>query len=236
MYDSHFCRLYNEFGWNEYPRVFAGQLLDWLRQKGIAVRDALDLGCGTGVLCEALTQGGIETLGVDLSEAMIAIARERSPRLRYQVADMVAYRPDRPVDLVTCTGDALNHIFDLGDVARVFGNVFAALRPGGLFVFDLLRMDEVPDGEPFEADASDRLRVRFTATLDSDGHSRLRVDAFEDGALKFTETIDEKVHDVDVILSMLRDAGFDILQCADRLLQDEGTGGTTWFIAAQKPA
>ena len=27
MYDSLFCRMYNEFGWNEYPRAFGEQLL-----------------------------------------------------------------------------------------------------------------------------------------------------------------------------------------------------------------
>ena len=30
MYGSLFCRVYNEFGWNVYPEVFAEQLLRWL--------------------------------------------------------------------------------------------------------------------------------------------------------------------------------------------------------------
>ena len=42
MYDSLFCRMYNEFGWNEYPRAFGQQLLAWLDRKGLAVRSALD--------------------------------------------------------------------------------------------------------------------------------------------------------------------------------------------------
>ena len=234
MYNSLFCRLYNEFGWNEYPRVFAEQLLTWLHRRGLRISEAIDLGCGTGVLCEVLAARGVNTLGVDLSEAMIDIALKRSPGLRYAVGNMVDFRAERPVDLVTCTGDAINHIFDLDDVSRVFANVHASLRPGGLFIFDLLRYDEVPRGEPFEVDY-DGLRVRFKAELDDTGHSRLHIDALEGDAVRFSEMIDEKVHDLDAILARLNSAGFEVLQCSDRLLPDSETGGTTWFIVACKP-
>ena len=47
MYSSLFCRLYNEFGWNEYPRTFAEELLTWLDARHIHIRTALDIGCGT---------------------------------------------------------------------------------------------------------------------------------------------------------------------------------------------
>ena len=93
MYSSVFCRIYNEFGWNVYPEVFAEQLWRWLGRKNAAVRTALDLGCGTGVLCRALAERGVKARGVDLSEGMIAIARERAPALRFDVGDMGRKRP-----------------------------------------------------------------------------------------------------------------------------------------------
>ena len=234
MYDSLFCRMYNEFGWNEYPRVFGGKLLEWLRREDRTVKTALDLGCGTGVLCEVLHEQGIETLGVDLSGNMIEIARQRSPGLRYEVGDMTAFRPSRAFDLVTCTGDALNHVTELSDVGRVFQNVWFALNPGGVFVFDLLKADEVPDGAPFEARFTDNLTVRFAADVDDKGFTTLRIDAFEGEIPKFSEVIREKLHDVETILSMLRQAGFTVLQCADRLLTGDDHRGTTWFVCAEK--
>ena len=234
MYDSLFCRMYNAFGWNEYPRTFGEQLLRWLDGKGAAVRLALDLGCGTGVLCETLHQRGIVTLGIDLSEEMIAIARERSPELHYEVGDMTAFHTEERFDLVTCTGDALNHVTDLNDVERAFCCVREALNPGGLFVFDLLRADEVPEGEPFWADFGEDLRVRFSAERDDQGFTTLRVDAFEGEVPKFSEVIREKTHDVEIICSLLRNGGFDVLQCADRLDMDSDAHGTTWFIAARR--
>jgi len=234
MYSSLFCRLYNEFGWNEYPRVFAEQLLKWLEQRNARVRSALDLGCGTGVLCEALHARGIDTLGVDLSGDMIDIARQRSPRLRYMVADIVSMRPDRRFDLATCTGDAINHIADLTAVGKVFANVNAALNPGGYFVFDLLDPSEAITGEPFEVPCGDRGLVRFFSEETDDGRIELHIDMFEDGALKFAEVIREKVHAMDAICGLLRENGFTVLQCADRLLLDSDSHGTTWFIAAQR--
>ena len=59
MYSDVFCRVYNEFGWNYFPEAFAGELLQWLTQQGIAVRTSLDLACGSGVLCEKLREAGI---------------------------------------------------------------------------------------------------------------------------------------------------------------------------------
>lgn len=233
MYDSLFCRVYNEFGWNEYPRVFGENLLRWLERSGADVSSALDLGCGTGVLCETLHARGIDTLGVDLSADMIAVARQRSPGLSYAVGDMVSYLPNRRFDLVTCTGDALNHVTDLADVARVFANAREALNPGGLFAFDLLKDDEVPLGEPFEATFTQRLTVRFTAARDDEGFTELRIEGFEDGIPKFSERIREKLHDVDAVCALLRESGFDVIQRGDRLLAEDARG-TTWFIIGRR--
>ena len=53
MYSDVFCKVYNEFGWNYYPEAFGEQLLQWLKNHHVPVRTALDLACGTGVLCRS---------------------------------------------------------------------------------------------------------------------------------------------------------------------------------------
>lgn len=234
MYSSLFCRLYDDFGWNEYPRVFAEQLLRWLSARGAEVRSALDLGCGTGVLCEALHAAGIETLGVDRSPEMIDIARSRAPALRYAVMDFVDQRPEGAFDLVTCTGDAINHIPALSDVGRAFGNAFAALNPGGFLVFDLLNSAEIAPGEPFEAEYGPSGRVRFLTELSPEGRVTLRIDLFQGEQTVFSEIIREQLYDVDAVCRLLEETGFALLQRADRLLESDHHG-TTWFICAQKP-
>jgi predicted TPR repeat methyltransferase len=80
MYSDVFCKVYNEFGWNYYPEIFGEQLLVWLRQNGLQPKTALDMACGTGILCRILQDSGIRASGMDLSAGMIAIAGETAPR------------------------------------------------------------------------------------------------------------------------------------------------------------
>ena len=234
MYSDVFCKVYNEFGWNYYPEIFGEQLLTWLKRRGFSPKNSMDLGCGTGVLCRILQAEGIRAAGMDFSAGMIEIARQDSPEIPYEVADMITYRPDQRFDLVTCTGDALNHIPALGDIRRIFENVYAYTSPGGYFIFDILNEQEVSTSEPFEMDFTDTVRVWFQMTQPEERKVNLKVRVFENGELQFEENIRETVHDPGVICDLLRQAGFAVEQCADRLLHDSGRG-TTWFVVARKP-
>ena len=233
MYSDVFCKVYNEFGWNYYPEIFGQQLLLWLKRKGLQPKTAMDLACGTGVLCEILYSSGIEAAGMDFSEGMIAIARERNGQIPYDVADMTTYRPDRQFDLVTCTGDAINHIAALADVEKIFQNVYAYLTPGGYFVFDILNEQEVSDSEPFEMNYDAHTRVWFQMTRPGEGKVNLQIRVFEDGVEVFEENIRETIHDPQQICRMLQNCGFTVERCADSLLED-GNHGTTWFVIARK--
>lgn len=233
MYSDAFCKVYNEFGWNYFPEIFGEQLLIWLQQNQIEVRTSLDLACGTGILCEILHNNGIQASGADLSEGMIEIARKNNPDICYEVADMIQYRPDRRFDLVTCTGDALNHIVDLADVEQIFRNVRGYLNDGGYFIFDILNEKEVPQGEPIPLDFSDTIKARFTVTRNPEGLINLKTTVFENGEFQFEENIFETVHDPHAICGLLRRNGFEVLKCADQLLDDSDAHGTTWFIIAK---
>lgn len=234
MYSDVFCRVYNEFGWNYYPEIFGEQLLEWLKRKDIHPESSMDLACGTGVLCQILHQNGIRAWGMDLSEGMIAIARENSSEIHYDVGDMTTYCPEERFDLVTCTGDAVNHIADLGDVAKIFRNVYTYTNPGGYFVFDILNSREVSTSEPFEMDFTDTMRIWFQMTRPGENRVNLKIRVYENGQLAFEENIRETIHDPEVICKLLEDCGFRVLKCADRLLEDANPG-TTWFVIAQKP-
>lgn len=233
MYSDVFCKVYNEFGWNYYPEIFAQQLLQWLQRQGLYPRSSMDLACGTGILCEILHQKGINASGMDFSAGMIDIARAGNPDIHYDVADMITYRPDAQFDLVTCTGDALNHIAELSDVERIFENVYHYLAPGGFFIFDILNENEIATSEPFEMDFSETVRVWFQMTRPAAKQVNLKVRVYENGALAFEENIRETVHDPAAVCDLLRKCGFEVLRCADGLLEEDH--GTTWFVIAKKP-
>ena len=233
MYSDIFCKVYNEFGWNYYPEAFGEQLLQWMPTVSFQPKTAMDLACGTGVLCEILAEHGIASAGMDFSSGMIGIARSRNPRIPYEVADMTTFRPEAQYDLVTCTGDAVNHIAQLSDVEKIFRNVYAYLAPGGYFVFDLLNENEVSDSEPFEMDFDETTRVWFQMTRPADNKVNLTIRVFENRQLQLEEVIRETIHEPVVICELLKNCGFRVLRCADRML-DDGGHGTTWFLIATK--
>jgi SAM-dependent methyltransferase len=101
-------------------------------------RVIVDLACGTGNTAIPWAGArGRTVIGVDVSEAMLRVARRKSRRVRWVRQDLTRLGLDVIADLATCHFDALNHFLDAKDLQRVFTNTARLLRPGGLFLFDL---------------------------------------------------------------------------------------------------
>src|SRR4051794_9669486 len=98
-------------------------------------RRVLDLGCGYGWFCRwAQEQGATRVLGIDVSEKMLARARELNlaAGITYQRDDLETFAlPEASFD-VAYSSLALHYI---GDLKRFFATVYGALAPGGRFVF-----------------------------------------------------------------------------------------------------
>jgi SAM-dependent methyltransferase len=96
----------------------------------------LDLGCGFGDFARlARARGAAAVTGVDISERMLAEAalRTRDPAIVYVRSPIETYDPARTFDLVV-SSLALHYVADYARVAR---RVFAALEPGGRFLFSV---------------------------------------------------------------------------------------------------
>lgn len=97
----------------------------------------LDLCCGTGQLAQALIARGYQVTGLDGSEEMLHFARKNAPAGEFVMGDARSFKVPDVYHAVVSTFDSLNHIMTLEKLTSVFGNVYAALREGGLFLFDL---------------------------------------------------------------------------------------------------
>jgi predicted TPR repeat methyltransferase len=97
---------------------------------------ALDLGCGTGLVAEALHAHCGTIVGVDLSPAMVAMARRKSVYADVVIGDLTGYLASQPEDScdLIIAGDALVYLSDLAPVCRAAAR---ALGSDGLFAFTL---------------------------------------------------------------------------------------------------
>ncbi len=97
----------------------------------------LDLCCGTGQLAQMLIDRGYQVTGLDGSKEMLRFARENAPDGEFIVADARSFKLPDIYHATVSTFDSLNHVMTLEELTSVFRNVYAALRKGGLFLFDL---------------------------------------------------------------------------------------------------
>jgi SAM-dependent methyltransferase len=105
------------------------------------VRTVLELACGTGRLLVKLSEAGFRMYGMDRSASMAqsAAARCQSAGVPAQVwcGDMRDFAIELKLDAVICLYDSINYCRKLEEVTGVFACVAQALRPGGLFIFDI---------------------------------------------------------------------------------------------------
>jgi SAM-dependent methyltransferase len=130
----------HDTGFGGFARGSSPGLLSLLRQNGITQSVVVDLGCGSGIWARQLADAGYQVIGVDISPAMIELARQRVPKARFHVGSFVGFRIPS-CRAVTALGEVFNYLFDpknsLQTLRRVCQGVFHALAPQGLLVFDV---------------------------------------------------------------------------------------------------
>jgi SAM-dependent methyltransferase len=130
----------HDAGFGDFARKAAPGLLAILRRAGIRSGLVVDLGCGSGIWAAELIRRRYDVLGIDISRAMIDLGRRQAPGARFLNASFLKVNLPR-CDAVTAIGECLSYTFDRRnsrrELACFFQRVYEALRPGGVFVFDI---------------------------------------------------------------------------------------------------
>lgn len=109
----------------------------------------LELGCGTGRLLLPLAVQGHAVTGVDISPALLSIARSKlagweGAPVELVQADMRHYElARRDYGLAFCMSNTLMHVTDPAGQMAVLRNAHRHLRAGGLLLLDLFNPDVV---------------------------------------------------------------------------------------------
>ena len=97
----------------------------------------LELGCGTGTMTQLMRSDGFDVTGVDISEEMIRLAKQKCPSASLKQMDMRDLTLDKTFDVAICVCDGMNYMENVTDLSKVMKGVYEVLSPGGFFIFDL---------------------------------------------------------------------------------------------------
>ena len=115
----------HDAGFSEWALKSAPGILEILKQNRVPKGLVVDLGCGSGLWARELAKANYQVLGIDISEAMIAIARKRVPDAEFRVASL--FTADIPAcAAVTSISECLNYTFASGTekLARLFRRIY----------------------------------------------------------------------------------------------------------------
>ena len=138
-YDTDLAYIHDS-GFGDFARKSAPGVLKIIAQCADSSRIVVDLGCGSGIWARFLADAGYQVLGIDISAAMIEMARQCVPQGTFHVGSFV----DAAIPAcrsVTALGEVFNYLFDpknsLATLRQVCQKVFDSLISGGVFIFDL---------------------------------------------------------------------------------------------------
>lgn len=185
------------------------------------VRLVLDLGCGTGTLTCMLAQKGYDLIGVDLSEDMLTQAMDKACELELEPMPLFLCQSMEElelfgqIDACVCSLDCLNYITDRQALEQTIRRVANYLRPGGLFLFDVIPEQEFArrDGEIFVDECEDALVLWRASYDENEGMMTYGLDLFQsenEGETWYREQEEhqEKGWSLELLEKLLRTKGF----------------------------
>ncbi len=116
-------------------------------------QSSVDVACGTGLHAILLSQMGIKTTGVDISEHMLKQAaihgKEFGGKVTWLLSSMEELKSKvyEGYDSIFCIGNSIPHILDGPSLEKTFNGFYEVLNPGGILVIQLLNYKKIYDTE-----------------------------------------------------------------------------------------
>ena len=194
---------------------------------GSKVKNILELACGTGNITLNLARRGYDVAGLDISEEMLDVAREKS---EVEGTPLILLNQDMTqldfdlydLDCVLCACDGINYITDLRDMKNLFAKIYGLLKLGGVFIFDISSYYKLSNilGNNFMGEAREDISYMWTNYYDDETQLlKMDLDFFvkieaEDGQEdnlyeRYSEVHLQRAHKVEEVTRLLNDVGFD---------------------------
>ena len=221
---SSFAQVYDLFQDNIPYGEWADYLKSLLNEYGVKDGLVLDLGCGTGSITELLAKAGYDMIGVDQSEEMLAVLRDKADqlglldRLLLLKQDILSLDLYGTIGAAISTFDTYNHIPPQQFQAAIAKAGFF-MEKGGVFVFDLntpyKHQQILADGH-FSVETPDAC-CQWDSRYDPDaGRVDLNVHIhYDETDESFEEHFCEYTYSLPQVRSALEQCGFQLEQVQD---------------------
>jgi SAM-dependent methyltransferase len=172
----------------------------------------VELGCGDGTTARLLGDAGHAVHAIDSSPALVELARRNAPGATVAVGSFGDAEIPTPCDAVIAIGEVLGYrSADTGTLDAIIARVRAALRPGGLLMFDLAGPGRERSRPRRGWTEGDGWAVLIEAAADEDELQR-RIVTFRvagNGRFRRSEELHRlRLHAPSEVLRTLRAAGF----------------------------
>lgn len=238
-YYSEFAAFYDRLGWNRFAIECAHRLLDIIRFKSPKAKSVLDFACGTGELEFRLRKTSLSITGVDISPAMLEVARKKNRGSKFLLGDMTKIKLGRRFDVACCFFDSMNHLRSYAELRRFIRNAAYHLEPEGLFVFDILSPSGLAKWELFDLKRSADYTVMTRGEVNN---RQLKAEIIIEGFVKqrsglyrgFRQVIYERAFAFESLIAYLNNSGFHRIAVSSFDPDESIEQSSRWFVVARK--
>ncbi len=225
--------LNDDCGYEKWSQYFIAHL------KAYPLTCGLDVGCGGGWFTRAFQRAGYQMTGLDVSPEMLDYAQQRAMkegvRSEYLLGDVTKFQTIKKFDFATAINDCVNYI-PKTKLTTAFKKVNAALKKGGIFLFDisskrkfcekLANTVSVDDREEvtylcFNREEADGVTMEVTLFCKEQAGTYLRLD----------EVHRQYAYEEEEIVSALEHSGFTLLEVSGHLGEDKTQSDRIFFMA-----
>ncbi len=241
-----FASVYDLFMDNVPYEEWTDYIKHLLYKHGIEDGLLLELGCGTGSMTRRLAACGYDMIGIDHSEEMLTIAREKSAEkdgILYLCQDMREFELYGTVAAVVSVCDSMNYVLQEEELLQVFKLVNNYLDPGGIFIFDLdtrYAYEEVLGDNTIAENREEGSFIWENTYYEDEMLNEVNLTLFVPEAAsvyrKQEETHYRRAYPLDTVKQLLDEAGMEFIAVYDALTEKKPKKSSerVYFIAREK--
>ncbi|TWP50521.1 class I SAM-dependent methyltransferase [Lentzea tibetensis] len=181
MYEADTASVYHDFYRERKGKDYAAEaahLAALVRERMPQASSLLDVACGSGSHLEHFVHEFEHVEGIELSEAMLSVARPLLPGVRLHQGDMRDFSLDRRFSAVTCMYSSIGYTAHEAGLRQTIACLARHLEPGGVLLVEAWwtpgeLLDRYVAGDTVKV--GDRTISRVSHTVDLGDRSRMEV-------------------------------------------------------------